>query len=333
MNDSYLGTLDYHDPLYEVLLAKVCPDVRDPRFHVNRMSSNGVYKYTEEKSRTAIIGKFFRLDDTSQDRVSRIKGEYDNLNVLRDYGFSVPPNYVVRPITRELSIGLALIEEFISGRELDYYLRAAIYHGDRSALKDRLSSLASFLYALHSKTSAGSTINLGPLSAYFEKLLDKLCTQTVVSHTDRRLYMRLVEKWLGRSRFRKVENVIIHGDATPTNFLFTDRGDVAAIDLERMKLSDIAWDIGMICAELKHTFLWRTGSPYESEPYIRHFLKSYAGHYHNGHDAFETITRRTPFYMAMTELRIARNGYLDWNYRLRLAYEALECLRWGLKLK
>ena len=79
MNGPYLGTLDYHDPLYEVLLANVCPNVRSPRFHVNRMSSNGVYKYTEEKSRTAIIGKFFRLDDTRQDRVSRIKGEYDDL--------------------------------------------------------------------------------------------------------------------------------------------------------------------------------------------------------------------------------------------------------------
>lgn len=44
MNDSYLGTFDYLDPLYEVLLAKVCPDARDPRFPVHRMSSNWVCK-------------------------------------------------------------------------------------------------------------------------------------------------------------------------------------------------------------------------------------------------------------------------------------------------
>ncbi len=48
--------------------------------------------------------------------------------------------------------------------------------------------------------------------------------------------MRLMERWLSHSRFRKIRNVIIHGDATPTNFLFTGNADVAAIDLERMKV-------------------------------------------------------------------------------------------------
>jgi hypothetical protein len=41
---------------------------------------------------------------------------------------------------------------------------------------------------------------------------------------------------------------------------------------------------------------------------------------------------RNSFYMAMTELRIARNDYLDLNYRKRLADEALQCLKWGLKI-
>ncbi len=72
----------------------------------------------------------------------------------------MPPNYVVRPIARELSIGLALIEEFIAGRDLDYYLRATIYHGDRLALNDWLAVLESFLYSLHLRTSTRSTINL-----------------------------------------------------------------------------------------------------------------------------------------------------------------------------
>jgi hypothetical protein len=45
------------------------------------------------------------------------------------------------------------------------------------------------------------------------------------------------------------------------------------------------------------------------------------------------ITRRIQFCMAMTELRIAGNEYLDWDYRKRLAFEALECLSWGLRLE
>lgn len=63
------------------------------------------------------------------------------------------------------------------------------------------------------------------------------------------------------------------------------------------------------------------------------FFKSYASHFPDAQKAFKDITRRNPFYMAMTELRIARNNYLDWGYRKRLAHEAMECLRWGLKLR
>jgi hypothetical protein len=86
MNRSYLGTLDYSDPLYEILLSQVCPDVKGPVFHVNRISRHRVFKYTEEKSQVAVVGKFFRLDDIKQERVLRIKGEYDNLHTIRRYG-------------------------------------------------------------------------------------------------------------------------------------------------------------------------------------------------------------------------------------------------------
>jgi hypothetical protein len=69
MSLQYLGKLEYSDPLYEILFSEVCPDVKDPIFHVNRMASLGVYKYTEEKTRIAIIGKFFKPDDPKPDRI------------------------------------------------------------------------------------------------------------------------------------------------------------------------------------------------------------------------------------------------------------------------
>jgi aminoglycoside phosphotransferase (APT) family kinase protein len=130
-----------------------------------------------------------------------------------------------------------------------------------------------------------------------------------------------------------LKSVIVHGDASPTNFIFTERGDVVAIDLERMKNGDMLFDAGMICGELKHAFMWRTGNPYEAEPFIRRFLKKYSSHFHDHRKVFREITLRNPFYMAMAELRIARNDYLHWNYRKWLAHEALKCLKWGLRLK
>jgi thiamine kinase-like enzyme len=333
MNKSYLGTLDYSDPLYEILFTQVFSDVREPVFHVNRISHRRVFKYTEEKSRIAIVGKFFRLDDIKLERVLRIKGEYDNLHTIRQYGFTAHPNFVVRPISREESIGLALIEEFVQGKDLDHYLKKAIYRGDKDSLKERLSMLASFLYALHSKTESGNAVDLHSAYSYFLKIVQKLKRQDVISDSEINQYLKLADKWFNRPMLQKPKGVIVHGDATPTNFLFTTGGDVVAIDLERMKKADAVLDIGMVCGEMKHAFLWRTGNAYEAEPFIRYFFKSYASHFPNPKKAFLEITMRNPFYMALTELRIARNDYLDWNYRKKLAYEAMECLRWGLKIR
>jgi len=176
MSTLYLGKLEYADPLYEILLSQVCPQLKDPIFHVHRMPSLEVYKYTEEKTRMAVIGKFFKLDDPRPEKISRIKGEYENLQKIRAYGFDTYPNYVVRPIGKEESIGLALLEEFIHGKDLDYYLRKAIYERDDASLKERLSALASFLYVLHKRTDSEEDIELVPINAYYEKVLNKLCS-------------------------------------------------------------------------------------------------------------------------------------------------------------
>lgn len=61
------------------------------------------------------------------------------------YGFDTFPNYVVRPPGREERIGLALLEEFIQGRDLEHYLKKGICEGDTLSLTKRLLRLASFL--------------------------------------------------------------------------------------------------------------------------------------------------------------------------------------------
>jgi aminoglycoside phosphotransferase (APT) family kinase protein len=296
------------------------------------MSSLRVYKYTEEKTGLTVIGKFFNRNDPRQEKISRIKGEYDNLRKIRAYGFDTSPNYVVRPIIREERIGLALLEEFIHGKDLDYYLKKAIYEGDAASLKENLSRLATFLYALHKKTDLKKNVDLDSVNFYFRKILNKLCQQEIVSSPDKKVYLKLMDRWLNKASLQKAKDVIVHGDATPTNFMFTKTYNAVAIDLERMKNADAGFDIGMICGEIKHAFLWRTGNPYQAEPFIRHFFESYSSHFLDSRKAFIEITLRNPFYMAMTELRIARNGYLDLHYRKGLVHEALKCLKWGLKL-
>ena len=120
---------------------------------------------------------------------------------------------------------------------------------------------------------------------------------------------------------------MVHGDATPSNFFFGDNMHVITFDLERSHHTDRVFDVGRICAELKHFFMRTTGNKYAAEPYIGHFLWEYACHFPDREKSFESITRRIPFYMGTNLLRIARNGYLDEPYRQKLISEAIECLR------
>jgi len=328
----FLGMLDAHDPLYEILAARVCPQVGRPVFHVWRMSSSLVYRYREEKSRVTVIGKFFRPEDAHGERALRIKGEYENLLRVRNLGFDRFPHSVACPITREERIGLALVEEYADGRDLDHYLKRAVYRAEHRPLKEALGQLAHFLCLLHSKTAQESRVDLGFVGAYFQRILHRLLAKGVVPESEAPSLWTLMDRWLNSDCLRRAETVVVHGDATPTNFIFTEDGGITAIDLERMKDTDRAFDLGMVCGELKHAFFWRTGNPFAAEPFIHHFLRSYCDRFHHGEEGFVAITARIPFYMALTELRIARNLYLDRDYRKRLSREAFQCLKWGWKL-
>jgi aminoglycoside phosphotransferase (APT) family kinase protein len=335
---TYLGVLDRGDPLYDVLALRIYPELRGPVFHVERLSRHRlVYRYREAQTNRAVVGKFFDTRDRDETKVTRIKSEYRNLIRLRYLGLNTHPHSVVKPLCREERIGLALAEEYVGGRDLDHYLRRAAWRGALDALDRVLDRLADFLHRLHSRsaphdgTRGRITARLDDAGEYFAGLLTKLERQGLLNRETAAAYLGLRDRWLGRSRMQ-AEAVTVHGDATPTNFLFPTAEDVVAIDLERMKAADRAYDLGMVCGELKHAFLWRTGRHDLSEPFIGSFLRRYAGHDPEPHDAFREITHRIPFYMALTELRIARNTWLDWEYRRRLVREAGACLTWGLRL-
>lgn len=326
----YLGTLPWHDPLQEVLRARVFAGVPDPVIDVEAISDRHlVYRYREQRSSLAVVGKFVRLDEPDAAKRRRILGEYGNLVALHELGFANRAHRVVRPLGREESIGLAVVEENVRGPDLDAFLRRAA-GGDAEPLRRALRALAAFLASLHRSTASGRDAALGHPAGYAERLIDKLRRQNVLDADTARDLARLRDRWLGRSRMRAGE-AIVHGDATPTNFLFGEGGEVVAIDLERMRCADPAWDLGMVCGELKHAFLWRTGDPWASEPFIRGFLEHYAAAFPDPAACFRALTRRLPFFMALTELRIARNEWLSWRDRQRLVHEARSCLRWGLR--
>jgi hypothetical protein len=338
MRAAYVGMLPQDDPLYNVLALRIFPEIRRPVFVVERLSRHRlVYRYCEAETKRAVVGKFFDTHDPDEGRVTRIKSEYRKLIRLRYLGLSVRPHYVVNPLCREERIGLAVAEEFVGGRDLDHYLKGAAWDGAAAPLREVLARLADFLYRLHTRSARGpganghATARLDDVAAHFARIVATLEGQGLLCPDHAATYLRLRDRWLRRSRM-ETEAVTVHGDATPTNFLFPNGEDVVAIDLERMKDADPAYDVGMVCGEMKHAFLWRTGRWDLSEPFIHHFLRRYAGHFPTPQGAFWELTRRIPLYMALTELRIARNTWLDWTYRNRLVREAFECLTWGLEI-
>jgi aminoglycoside phosphotransferase (APT) family kinase protein len=130
-----------------------------------------------------------------------------------------------------------------------------------------------------------------------------------------------------RERMWADQQVWLHGDATPANFLFGGGMDVGAIDLERMKRGDRMFDVGRVAGELQHAFLLGTGDAARAEPFIGHFLWEYAGHFPQREEAFASITSRLPYYMAVNLLRVARNDYIDREHAARLVAQAKELLR------
>jgi aminoglycoside phosphotransferase (APT) family kinase protein len=141
------------------------------------------------------------------------------------------------------------------------------------------------------------------------------------------------ERAAWEARFRKFSDrqVLIHGDATPMNFLFPN-GRAVALDLERLRGGDRLWDLSWVAGELKHAWGWRTSDLSGSEVAIRHFFRMYLTA--TGLDP--ALTHRlyglNPLYMALVELRIARNPYLTREYRRELVAEARRCLAHGRRL-
>ena len=115
--------------------------------------------------------------------------------------------------------------------------------------------------------------------------------------------------------------MLVHGDATPTNFLFPD-GRAVALDLEKLRVGDRLWDLSWVAGELKHAWGWRTSKLGRGRSSHRTFLPGVSG----GHAGDPALARRlyslNPFYMALAELRIARNLYLTMDYRRELVAEA-----------
>jgi len=330
----YLGHLSSKDPLHGYLSCDILPRLGvhglSPDFLVYQIqASNDVYLYEDKVSRIHLIGKFFNgvTHHSPEGAFHHMEREFNNLNHLRGIGFTCYPHYIVNPLGCNPRLNCILVEEFCPGRSLDYFIRKAIGEGERGSLFRKLTALAYFLAAMHNRTATGVQVEMNEDCSYFDRIMDQLKEKGYIGWDEAEEFHLLKEQWRGKKFMQEDNQVLVHGDATPTNILFGDGLSVTAIDLERMKMADRVFDVGRMAAEIKHYFMQYAGNKALAEPFIGHLLWEYACHFPDRDSAFRSIVRRVPFHMGMTLLRIARNPWISEPYRRQLLDEARETLR------
>lgn len=334
MHKTYLGHLPQDDPLHAYLQHDIAPQVgaasECARYRVFRLNgSNDVYLYEDRDSGSKVIGKFFlssRRNDVAQ-AVARLTREFDNLAMMRDYGLAGDRHYVVKPLGRNYSLNALLVTEYHSGQLLSEVILEVIQNGDDGKLYHKLTALAYFLSVFHNRTAIGVGVDFDQECAYMDRLIDRLLAIAAIGDDAGRELRWLRDQWRVQPRMWEDQQVLVHGDATPENFMFGNGLEVTGFDLERLRRADRVFDTGRIAGELKHFFMRATGNRDAAERFIGHFLWEYACHFPHRERAFQSITGRTPFYIGLTLLRIARNNWIEADYRQRLIGEAKECLR------
>lgn len=291
-------------------------------------SSRQVVRFTINGQEGAVVGKFFSAypPATSSDR--SLEREYVNYLWAAALGLSQGPGLIPRLLGRHPQTRLGLVLAAVPGPHLDQALARACHQGEQEQLLYCLEKLAGLLAVLHTRLPAEQPSSPKPALRYFDKLQRQLQGPGLLTAGEARVFQEEKAAWAARLPLLPDHLVLVHGDATPTNFLFPD-GRAVALDLERLRPADRLWDLSWVAGELKHTWGLRTGYLDGAEPAIGHFFAAYF----RALPADTALERRifacNPFYMALAELRIARNGYLPWEHRRTLVAEAGRCLAGG----
>lgn len=291
-------------------------------------ASRPVFRFAFPDTAPALVGKFFfgYPPASAQDRSLLL--EFRQYQEALDWDAGAAGGVLPRCLGQAPELKLGLLLEAVDGPDLDYYLARAQEAKGLEALQERLERLARLLARFHARPVSPAPVSGEPALLYLGKLAGQLAECGLLCRWNLGRLAAEAEAWEPLLKRFPDRQVLLHGDATPTNFLFPD-GKVVALDLERLRPGDRLFDLSWVAGELKHAYGWRFGDFSGAEAAIAVFFAAYhqaaVGEGVHG----ERLFRLNPLYMALAELRIARNAYLPWDYRRRLVEEALNCLSWG----
>jgi len=197
-------TVDTREPLYEHLNSIVLPkagiEVKCPDFEASRLSANqDVYLFEELKSRNRFVGKYFgfRYQLSKEERKNSLNHEFSNLCLAREKGFSDYPNRIVRPLSKSEQIDCLLVEDFVRGHDLDYYIAKAANEGQHERLLRKLTLLGHFLSILHRQTTSHHSVHFKESSTYFRLTIEGMKRQKIIDEKIAFEFEHLITEWEG----------------------------------------------------------------------------------------------------------------------------------------
>ena len=332
MSEFYSGHLSHDDRMFDFLRSEIFSrfgyDCRNGIRVFSTNGSNAVYIYEERNSNCRVVGKFFRSDRQPDWNIAKKHLEREICNIHTFCNYLAKPHYVARPLGRNDDLGCLLVVEYCSGEPLDNIILNTIKLHNENLLFSKLTALAYFFATVHNHSARNNGVNFDDQCRYFATLLRGI--EDVSTRKERDYLWHLCLQWKCDKAVWQDREVLVLGDATPSTFLFGDGLHVTAFDMERVRFADRCFDLGRLTAELQHFFLRNTGNKYSAEKFIGHFLWEYCCHFPDRESAFNAVCRRIPFYMGANLLRIARNSYLDKDYRVLLKNEAFLTLERAL---
>lgn len=249
-----------------------------PEFQMSALDADrSIYLCREMSSGSLVVCKFFggRCDLPRFERSQLLNHEFYCLNRARVEGLDHAPLAVVRPLGKVEELGCLLAEEYVRGRSMDYYIQKAAHEGQGQRLVRKLNLLADFFAKLHQSTSCSSAGGFSRVANSFRSIVRELARVRVLEAAELADFFDLCDRWEDLDVMWSEGFCLVHGDATPTNFILHPLDGVTAIDLERMHPGDPMYDVGMFAAELKHHFALRILDSQASEPYIGQFYRRY----------------------------------------------------------